>query len=170
VWHTLGLAAIERIGTQSARSSRTAERLLHDLGEREAAYRVEAHRKRMGSRGRAGSSTSEESEKVDSLADMQIVIAGGHPGLRKAASRSLVRRGATAREIPSHYEAVRREREMQQIIAGSDLVIVIVRQIAHATSDLVKAASRKTDVPMVFAWTPSVAGIMRAVMESDFAF
>ncbi|MEA2584291.1 MAG: hypothetical protein QOF33_2376 [Thermomicrobiales bacterium] len=143
--------------------SRSAERLLHAVGEPEAAYRVEACR-RAAMRHATAATTSAEPEPELPLRGMVVTIAGGHPALRSLARRDLKAIGVrSVREIPSAWEATRVGRSVQATLAGSDVIVVIARQIAHTTSDQVRGAATRLGLAVVTAETASVASIRRAV-------
>jgi hypothetical protein len=67
------------------------------------------------------------------------------------------------REIPPAWEATRDGRAVQATLAGSDLVVVVTRQIAHATADQVRTAAARSGIPVVEAETAGVTAIRRAV-------
>ena len=165
-WHLLGVATLERIGMYEVERSRIAERLLHGLGETEAAYRVERARKRI-TRAPQPDPLGAMTNPTAAHTGQRIVLAGGHPALRSAVARHIEGRDGRVREIPSKFEAVRRDRQISQLVASSDLAIIIIRQIAHSTSDQVKRAAIRTGVPWRPALSPSVAGILAAIDASD---
>ena len=165
-WRTLGIARLEQLGSFQSGRAREAERLLHDLGQTSAAYRVEATRKRLHPKPTVVQRVPRE-PLPDSLAGRRIVIAGGHPALRSAVARQVHDRHGDLREIPSKFEAVRRDRQVSQLVMGSDLAIIITRQIAHSTSDQVKRAANRYEVPVRHALSPSMAGILAVVDRFD---
>jgi hypothetical protein len=142
--------------------ARAAERLLHAIGETEAAYRVEhARRASVKSVPIVGPAAI---EPVFTLRDMVIVLAGGHPALRSMIERDLIHSGAAeVRSVPSATEAIRSGRNVQALLAGADLVVLLVRQLAHSTSDQVRRAAGKTGVPVVIAETAGLSGVRRAI-------
>lgn len=163
---TEALSHIEAFGCLHAADwerSRSAERLLHAFGQPEAAYRVETCRREVAP---PPSPTAPDLTPVpSSLPSLgAIAIAGGHPALRSMARRDLASIGVgEVREIPPAWEATRDSRAVQATLAGSDLVVVVTRQIAHTTSDQVRTAAARYGIPIVEAETASVAGIRRAV-------
>jgi hypothetical protein len=157
------LARIEAIGSgygADPGSVRAAERLLHAAGEREAAYRVE----------RAHESSSPAHPRTSSTADtpaargLDLTLVGGHPALRSMSRRDLLGDGArNVREIPSAWEGARVERSIVATMSGSDLAVVIARQVAHATSDQVRKVGHRIGVPIEIAQAASVGSIRKAV-------
>jgi hypothetical protein len=157
------LARIEAIGSgygADPDSVRAAERLLHAAGEREAAYRVE----------RAHAASNLAHPRTPSAADapaargLNLTLVGGHPALRSMSRRDLLGDGArNIREIPSAWEGARVERSIVATMSGSDLAVVIARQVAHATSDQVRKVGQRIGVPIEIAQAASVGSIRRAV-------
>lgn len=158
-------AEITAIGHRFAHDSplaRLAERLLHGAGHREAAYGVERARRAAGIESAASPPPAPER---DEFSGVIVLIAGGHPPLRRMVTVDLTRSGALGvREIPSKWEAVRTGRSVRERMAGSDLAVLIGRQIAHSTADQVRAAAAKLGVPVVRAETAGVSSIRRAAM------
>ena len=142
---------------------REAERLLHVLGEPQLAYLVERERKQWASRGTV---TPARPARVPAhrASRLTVVLAGGHPPLRRLARRELDELDlADVRDFPSAWEGNRQGRHARDTIEGSDLAVLIWRQIAHSTSDQVRTAARALSVPVVRADTPTISAIRRAV-------
>ncbi len=163
------VALAEALGRSHAAEptvARAAERLLHALGERDAAYRVEATR-RAANRPRAteaGDRSDRERSDSPDLRGLVVVVAGGHPALRALVRVDLTGSGVAAvREVPSAWEAVRRAREVEQQVAGADIAVLVGRRLAHSTADQVRAAAARLGVPVVAAQTAGVAAVRRAV-------
>jgi hypothetical protein len=157
------LARIEAIGSgygADPGSVRAAERLLHAVGEREAAYRVErAHEASSPARPRTASATD-----IPAARGLDLTLVGGHPALRSMSRRDLLGDGArNVREIPSAWEGARVERSIVATMSGSDLAVVIARQVAHATSDQVRKVGHRIGVPIEIAQAASVGSIRKAV-------
>lgn len=148
------VAMIESLGHRELAVARDAERLLHAAGAASAAYRIERGRKTP----RPARAPRSESRPAPPLI---VAIAGGHPRQRAMIRRDLP--SHRIREIPSKREASSQGRDVAAKIAGSDLAVVIVRQIAHSTSDQVVAAAQKQGVPVAFAATASIASVRREV-------
>ena len=147
---------------------RDAERLLHLLRQPELAYLLEADRKlrSVDSRRRRNGPRP----AGPSPARLVVVIAGGHPPLRRMARRELDELDlADVREFPSAWEGNRQGRHARETIDGSDLAVVVWRQIAHSTSDQVFAAARALSVPVVKADTPTISAIRRAITDFQVA-
>jgi len=142
--------------------SRSIERLLHAAGARDAAYRLEAARKRAAATGppRAGGSRGSRS----SIPYGKIAIAGGHAQLRGAAASVLERHGVSVVPIPSSQEAVRRERDILPLLNGCDMAVLLVRQITHSTSDQVRKAAERLGVPVIFSNAASAVAIERQLL------
>lgn len=142
--------------------SRAAERLLHGIRHTAAAYRVEAARRQM--------TDAQQEQSPDSTADREfnglvVLIAGGHPPLRRMVSIDLKRSGARGvREVPSKWEAVQSGRSVNDRMAGSDLAVLIGRQLAHSTADQVRTAAARYGVPLARAETAGVGSIRRAAL------
>jgi len=158
-------AEITAIGHRFAHDSalaRLAERLLHGAGHREAAYGVERARRAAGI---DPATTQDPAADRAEFNGVIVLIAGGHPPLRRMVAIDLTRSGARGvREIPSKWEAVRTGRSVRDRMAGSDLAILIGRQIAHSTADQVRTAAAKLGVPVVRAETAGVSSIRRAAL------
>jgi hypothetical protein len=148
------VAMIEALGRRESTVARDAERLLHAAGATDAAYRIERSRKLP----RPARGPRPEAPPAPRLV---VAVAGGHPRLRAMIRRDL--REHRLREIPSKHEASLLGRDVAAKIAGSDLAVVIARQIAHSTSDQVVAAGEKQGVPVAFAPTASIASVRREV-------
>jgi hypothetical protein len=151
------LVLIEALGHRDASVTRDAERLLHAAGEPQAAYRVE--------RGRRSPRLPKPAPAIFApLTGLAVAVAGGHPKLRKMIRRDLARAGISdVREIPSAFEASRSGRDVAAKLGGVDLAVVILRQIAHSTSDQVTVAAAKTGVPVAFTHSASLGGVRREV-------
>lgn len=156
---------IEQIGRRHAANrelARAAERLLHAAGHPDAAYRVEACRRAMARPITPSANETAESGAANRVAT--VTIAGGHSALRSMARRDLATIGvAELREIPPAWEATRLGRAIQATLAGSDLVVVIGPQIAHATSDQVREIAARLGVPVVTVRSAGLAAIRHAV-------
>jgi hypothetical protein len=145
--------------------SREAERLLHALGNPEAAYRVEHTRRAASPR------TAKPAHKRDEQAEIRftgltIAIAGGHPALRRAIQNDLKRAGAKdIREIPPRWEASRQGREIVALLAGVDIAVLIGRHIAHSTVDQVKRGASLAGIPVLASHTASASGVRKALEE-----
>lgn len=142
---------------------REAERLLHVLREPQLAYLLEGERKQ-----RVAWLASPEPVALKPTVGhpdrLTVVLAGGHPPLRRMARRELDELNlANVREFPSGWEGNRQGRHARETVEGSNLAVVIWRQIAHSTSDQVMAAAKAYAVPVVRADTPTVSAIRRAV-------
>ena len=160
-------AEIEALGHRSAiegdfEQARAAERLLHGIRQSAAAYRIEGVRRRANV-ARSGSPTDKWSD--GDFDGLTVLIAGGHPPLRRMVSVDFRRSGATGiHEVPSKWEAVQSGRSVQDRMAGSDLAVLIGRQLAHSTADQVRTAAARYDVPLARAETAGVASIRRAAL------
>ena len=153
--------AQERLRSGDLACAREAERLLHLNGHRDIAYQLEAERKRI-----AHSRRHDRPRPRPNAAGrrIQVVLAGGHPALRRLAETDLDQLDlASVRAFPSSWEGNRQERHARDAISGADLAIVIWRQISHSTSDQVVAAANALSVPVVRADTPTISSIRRAV-------
>lgn len=159
-------AKIEEIGHVHAAepgTARAVEHLLHALGHADAAYRIERARRAAVRRVTAPSDGVPVQAAVD-LTGLSVVIAGGHAALRSIIERDLTKAGvARVRGIPSATEANRVGREVQSVIAGGDVVVLLVRQLAHSTSDQVRRAAARAGVPVVTADSAGISGVRRAI-------
>jgi len=152
------LVMIEALGHRDPGAAREVERLLHAAGESTAAYRVERGRRAVRL------PTPPSPDDAAPSTHLIVAVAGGHPRLRKMIRRDLARAGvADLHEIPSAFEASRGGRDVAAKLAGVDLVVVIVRQIAHSTSDQVTSAAAKLKVPVAFSHSAGIAGVRREV-------
>ena len=143
---------------------RDAERLLHILREPQLAYLLENDRKRWGAGFRGALTAPHQMPYPGSR--LTVVLAGGHPPLRRLARRDLDEMDlADVREFPSAWEGNRQGRHARDTVEGSDLAVVIWRQIAHSTSDQIMTAARSLSVPVVRADTPTISAIRRAVTD-----
>ena len=143
---------------------RDAERLLHVLREPELAYLLESDRKRHGGGFASGRPVRRPAFQL--VPRLTVVLAGGHPPLRRMARRELDELDlANVREFPSAWEGNRQGRHARDTVGGSDLAVVIWRQIAHSTSDQISTAARALSVPVVRADTPTISAIRRAVTD-----
>jgi hypothetical protein len=157
---SLGMRALDAEG-----DSRVYERLLHAIGASPNAYRIEGLRKQQTS-----SLPADANPVVETASDLDVrvlAIAGGHAQLRGTAGRLLERRGIATVGIPSSREAVKRERDIIQLLQGADLALVLVRQITHSTSDQVRKAAEKLGIPVVFSTALSAVAIERQLFERD---
>ena len=165
----LAWSRIEAIGSLAADDpavSRAAERLLHAFGDAAAAYRVENARKAAGRREPAAppSASPPQPPAVSTLAGLRVVLAGGHPALRAVIERDLARSGVTdVRPIPSAKEASRAGRDVRAVVAGSDVVVLLIRQLAHSTDAQVRRAADQSGVPVVVAESAGIGGVHRAL-------
>lgn len=160
------IARLEYLGCHSPISWSTArdiERLLHLVGAVDAAYRVEGCR-RSSTQPLVESATDESPEARQFLSGLEVAIAGGHSALRSLARRDLLDLGlADVREIPSAWESVRDSREVGAVVGGCDLVVVVTSQIAHSTSDQVKRATERFNIPLLYAETATAGAIRRSI-------
>lgn len=154
----------EAIGHESAADgvvARAAERTLHGMGQREAAYRVE--RARRHQRGHAPPSPGPEEGGDATLGSLVVVVVGGHAPLRALVRRDLARDGAAVRVVPSAWEATRRGREVTEQLAGADVAVIVGRLVAHSTVAQVKQAAARLGVPVVTAETAAASAVRRAL-------
>jgi hypothetical protein len=160
-------AEIEALGYRLAadgdhEQARAAERLLHGTRHSAAAYRIEGIRRRASAAQRVPLPDRLTNREFDGLT---VLIAGGHPPLRRMVSVDFRRSGATGiHEVPSKWEAVQSGRSVLDRMAGSDLAVLIGRQLAHSTADQVRMAAVRYDVPLARAETAGVASIRRAAL------
>jgi len=166
-WPGFALQQIETIGLAAAHDSdlaRAAERLLHEFGNPQAAYRVEQERrswsKRVKSPTRAPARTT-----PTPLTGSTVAIAGGHPALRVTIGDEITSLGGQTREIPSRFEAVRRDKDVLDVLRGADVAVVIIPQIAHSTSDQVKRAAGKLSLPVISALSASAGSIVALITQ-----
>lgn len=145
--------------------TRRFERLLHAIGASGDAYRLEAARKQRTAL--SSEEKGDESTQREPPAFRVVALAGGHAQLRVTAARLLQRHGVVTVQIPSSREAVRRERDIVGLLQGCDLVLVLVRQITHSTSDQVRKASARTGVPLIYSNALSAVAIERQLFESE---
>lgn len=164
--HDAAVSQLEGIGMRRllrGGDARSFERLLHAAGASEAAYRLEAARKqRLQQMHPIGVTRPLERPGIPYRA---IAIAGGHAQLRASAAAVLEPYGITVVSIPSSQEAVRRERSILQALQGCDLVMLLVRQITHSTSDQVRRAAERLDVPVLYSNAASAVAIERQLLE-----
>ena len=162
------LSQIESSGMRaldSGSDSRTYERLLHAIGASADAYRLESARKRR--------MPDDSDEKPGPAAEPTkpafrvVAIAGGHAQLRGTAAVLLHRHGVGTVQIPSSLEAVRRERDIVHLLQGCDLAVLLVRQITHSTSDQVRKAAERLNVPTAFSNALSAVAIERQLFDSE---
>lgn len=160
-------AEIEAIGHRAVTQddldqARAAERLLHGIRHSAAAYRIESARRRATLTPAEHPTERPPDGEFDGLT---VLIAGGHPPLRRMVSIDFTRSGATGiREVPSKWEAVQSGRSVQDRMAGSDLAVLIGRQLAHSTADQVRTAAARYGVPLARAETAGVGSIRRAAL------
>jgi hypothetical protein len=168
-WPETGLQSIETIGLAAAHDAelaRACERLLHAAGLPEAAYRVEQARRTQSEISPAPARVPARRKRM-SLTGRTVAIAGGHPALRVMIGDEVAALGGAIREIPSRHEAVRRDKDVVDILRGADVVLVIIPQIAHSTSDQVKRAARRLSVPVIQAPTASAQSIVALIIHWD---
>jgi hypothetical protein len=168
--HDAATSQLESIGMRrllGGENVRSIERLLHAAGASEAAYRLEAARKQYSLR--EHSSGVKRATVLPTISYRVSAIAGGHPQLRASAAAVLEPYGVTVVSIPSSREAVRRERGILQALQGSDLVVLLVRQITHSTSDQVRKAAERLSVPVLFSHAASAVAIERQLLELERA-
>jgi hypothetical protein len=164
-------ARIEAIGLQRAEDaavSRSAEQLLHALGDATAGYRIEQARKAAALRQTPASRAKQEAKPLATaeLTGLRVALAGGHPGLRAVIQRDLARSGvAEVRSIPSAKEASRAGRDVKSVVAGSDVVVLLVRQLAHSTVAQIRRAAEQTGVAVVVADSAGIGGVHRALVR-----
>ncbi len=161
--------AISRLVSAGLRSidagqdSRRFERLLHGIGASAQAYRVERLRKE-----RAGWSVANRTPEAPQLPGPPyevVAIAGGHAQMRATAASLLGQHGVSVVPIPSSGEAVRRERDILRSVQGCDVVLLLVRQITHSTSDQVRKAAERLGVPVIFSGAASAVAIERQLFS-----
>jgi hypothetical protein len=98
------------------------------------------------------------------VAGLTVALAGGYPALRSAIERDLLRSGARAvRQLPSAKEANRAGRDVKATIAGCDVVVVLVRQLAHSTDAQIRRAAAQSGVSVVVAESSGIGGVQRAL-------
>ncbi len=160
------LALIEDFGISHGNDpavAREAERLLHALGASEAAYRVERNRRTLSPKAKSTQSTAGK-ESTLNITGWVIAIAGGHPAMRKLIETDLLRAGAKeVREIPPRWEASRSGRDINRLLAGADIAVLIGRHIAHSTVDQIKRGAALSGVPVITSLTASTTGLRRAL-------
>ncbi|MGI8474775.1 MAG: hypothetical protein ACR2OO_00100 [Thermomicrobiales bacterium] len=164
------LAMIEQLGVLHAHAddhatAREAERLLHAAGRPEIAYRVEDARRGAAKRRREASpAVAPREAEAPQLRGLVVAVAGGHPALRAHIRRDLRRSGVSdLREIPSAHEASRVGREVAATLAGADVVVLLIRQLAHSTSDQVRLAAAKSGTAAIVAPSGGVGTVRRAL-------
>ena len=149
--------------------ARAAERLLHGLGARDAAYQVEDTRRAAAQARDRASGTPAAPAEPDANADLRglvVLVVGGHPALRRLVRADLARSGvADLRELPSAWEASRPTRAVRDLLAGADLAVLVWRQLAHSTADRVRVAAGQLGVPVVLARTAGAGAVRRAIEE-----
>ena len=158
---------LEEIGTHGAlprQDVRAIEQLLHGSGESDAAYRVERARKRMARSAAALESTSESDGADARLTGLVVAIVGGHPALRRLIRDELTPHDVSVREIPPAFEATRRERDIAATLSGADVAILLIGQLAHTTSDQVRAVAARLGVPVVVSPRASTGAVRRVLL------
>jgi hypothetical protein len=159
------LALIEEFGYRHASDrdlARAAERLLHASGAAAAAYRVEFQRRSASHVAAPGQATA--SDSAPAIPPRIVTVAGGHAALRAMAERDLATIGvAEVRQIPPAWEATRPGKAIRATLGGSDLAVVIGPQIAHSTSDQIRAAAAHLGIPVVTIRSAGIAAIRQAV-------
>lgn len=164
--HDAAVSQLEGIGMHrllSGHDVRSIERLLHAAGASDAAYRLEATRKQRLQQ--LYPIAPKRPLERPAIPYRVIAIAGGHTQLRMSAAAVLEPYGVTVVSIPSSQEAVRRERGILQALQGCDLVVLLVRQITHSTSDQVRRAAERLGVPVMFSNAASAVAIERQLLE-----
>ncbi|MEZ4529703.1 MAG: DUF2325 domain-containing protein [Thermomicrobiales bacterium] len=162
---SFAVSHIEAVGMQQldrGADSRSCERLLHAVGASPEAYRLEADRKM---RRTISFDDDVPGELPDMLANRTIALAGGHAQLRVTAAALLQRHGIEVASIPSSREAVRRERDIVQVLQGCDLAVVLVRLITHSTSDQVRRGAARMGVPVLFSNAQSAVSVERQLLD-----
>lgn len=160
------VSELEAIGIRSiaaGEDSRSIERLLHATGAGDAAYRLETARKRTAQLGLP--LRTRRPSPYMRIPFRTVAIAGGHAQLRRSAMAVLERYGMTVVPIPSSSEAVRRERDILRMLQGCDLVMVLVRQITHSTSDQVRKAAERLGIPVRYSNAASATAIERELID-----
>jgi hypothetical protein len=161
---TRAQARIEEIGllAESPEIARSAEVVLHSLGAQQAAYRVERARKRK----RSASNRRVAEPEAPPFRGLTIGVAGGHPAIRATIERFLLSSSAgEVRFIPSAKEATRSGRDIRATVSGCDVVVLLVRQLAHSTEAQIKRAGEQAGVPIVVAESSGIGGVQRALEE-----
>jgi hypothetical protein len=160
------LSELEAVGMRmlaAGSNSRSVERLLHATGAQAGAYRLETARKQ---RALSAAPRPRQPSSDVTFPYRTIAIAGGHAQMRVAAAAVLKSYGAAVVSIPSSQEATRRERDILQMLQGCDVVVLLVRQITHSTSDQVRRAAERLGVPVIFSNALSAVGIERQLLEN----
>ncbi len=140
---------------------RAIERLLHAVGQREAAYQIERAR-----RARNQNKSVEQLAIPESRLDQQVIaVAGGHPGLRAAIRRMVGPLGGQTVDIPARFEAVRRDRDVSRAVQSADAAVLISSQISHSTSDQVRRAADRHNVPILLARSASAHTIVHMLID-----
>ncbi|CAN5552793.1 hypothetical protein BH23CHL5_BH23CHL5_05640 [soil metagenome] len=141
--------------------SRAMKRLLHAVGQREAAYQIERTR-----RTRSQDLSLELIASPEPRLDEQvIVIAGGHSGLRAVIKRMVGSLGGQTVDIPARFEAVRRDRDVSGAVRFANVAVLITSQISHSTSDQVRSAAYRHNVPILSARSGSAHTILRMLID-----
>ncbi len=144
--------------------SRRVERLLHALGAREAAYRVERARRHAHRPLPDGVPAAADPDAAAGLAGLVVLVAGGHGALRSLVREDLRLAGVPeVREIPPAWEANRHARRVRDLLAGTDVAVLISRQLPHSTSDQVRLAAGRLGVPVVVAESASAQAVRRSL-------
>ena len=152
-----------RHGTD-ARVLRAAERVLHHVGAREDAYHLARVRK-----GLAPTPKRTALVQEPPLANAVIVLVGGHDGLRAMLRQDLHDLGAREiRDIPPRWEGNRAARATA-VIPGATLVIAIIGELDHSTSDAAKRAAQAAAVPLVVVATLSPTRIIQTAVTATKA-
>ncbi|MDP9354702.1 MAG: hypothetical protein M3R02_05360 [Chloroflexota bacterium] len=143
--------------------SRRVERVLHAFGAREAAYRVERAR-RQAHQTLLDVTATADPDPDARLRGLVVLVAGGHPALRDFVRADLQLAGAAeVREIPPAWEANRHARRVRDVVSGSDVAVLVPRQLPHSTSDQVRNAAGRLGVPVVIAESASAQAVRRSL-------
>ncbi len=143
--------------------SRRVERMLHALGARDAAYRVE-HVRRHAHQPLPEMPAASELDPAAGLRGLVVLVAGGHAALRGFVREVLRLAGvAEVREMPPAWEANRSARRVRDLLSGTDVAVLIPRQLPHSTSDQVRSAAGRIGVPVVSAESASAQAVRRSL-------
>lgn len=162
---SFALSRIEAVGMRELDregDSRVCERLLHAVGATQEAYRLESDRK--ARRPELATDVSHVNSHAADMSFRTVAIAGGHAQLRVTAATLLQRYGIDVVAIPSSREAVRRERDIVQLLQRCDLAILLVRQITHSTSDQVRKSAERIGLPVLFSNAQSAVSVERQIV------
>ncbi len=140
---------------------RAVERLLHAVGQREAAYQIERARRARNQKPNVDQLAIPESR----LDEQVITVAGGHPGLRATIRRMVGSLGGQTVNIPARFEAVRRDRDVSRAVQSANAAVLISSQISHSTSDQVRRAADRHNVPILVARSASAHTIVQMLID-----